>query len=105
MLEYIRVVFRRNLIDLREGKGLTNTEIAQNIGISQSSYSRYEQNGWISDYEVIEKLAAFYGVKSSQFYKDDSLSIDSNKEFHIERPTRLDVLNKLQEAIDLLNKN
>lgn len=50
------------LRELRKIKGLTQTEIAQFIGISQNSYSYWENGKVKIDNESILRLADFYGV-------------------------------------------
>ncbi len=51
-----------NLRKLRKSKGLTQTEIAQFIGITQNSYSYWENDKVKIDNASIIKLADFFGV-------------------------------------------
>lgn len=98
-MEYIRKIVSINLKALR-GE-LPASKVADACGISQSSYSRYESNGWIADYEALEKLAIFYGVRSSRFFYDPDLDkppTDSLKP-HL---SHKEIKKKLIELIDLL---
>ena len=47
---------------LRFDNGLTQAEVAQRIGVTQQTYSRYEGEGAKLDSEVIVKLCELYGV-------------------------------------------
>lgn len=51
-----------NLKDLRKGKGLTQTEVARYIGISQNNYSYWENGKVKIDNESIQKLADYFEV-------------------------------------------
>jgi transcriptional regulator with XRE-family HTH domain len=72
-LEYIRKIIAKNLFDLRESHGLNQTQLSKKTGIGQSSLSRYEADGWVSDPVALEKLASFYGVRSSRFFYDPEM--------------------------------
>ena len=51
-----------NLVILRNIKGLTQEAVAEAIGISRQSYSKWEQGETIPDVDKCDKLAKFYGV-------------------------------------------
>lgn len=51
-----------NLVILRNIKGLTQEAVAEAIGISRQSYSKWEQGETIPDVEKCDKLAKFYGI-------------------------------------------
>lgn len=51
-----------NLIFLRNIKGLTQEQVAEVIGISRQSYSKWEQGETLPDIDKCDKLARFYGV-------------------------------------------
>ncbi len=51
-----------NLVILRNIKGLTQEAVAEAIGISRQSYSKWEQGETIPDVEKCDKLAKLYGV-------------------------------------------
>ena len=51
-----------NLAILRNIRGMTQEEVAEVIGISRQSYSKWEQGETIPDIEKCDRLAKFYGV-------------------------------------------
>ena len=63
-----------NLILLRNMKGLTQEQIAEVIGISRQSYSKWEQGETAPDIDKCDKLAKFYGVTiDSLIHQDDKV--------------------------------
>jgi transcriptional regulator with XRE-family HTH domain len=50
--------------DLREDADLTQTKIAQYLGMSQTGYSKYETGENDIPTQVLIKLAAFYHVST-----------------------------------------
>lgn len=48
--------------DLREDKDLSQTKVAQMLGMSQTGYSKYETGENDIPTEVLIKLARFYGT-------------------------------------------
>ena len=63
-----------NLILLRNMKGLTQEQVAEVIGISRQSYSKWEQGETVPDIDKCDKLAKFYGVTiDSLIHQDDKV--------------------------------
>lgn len=52
----------KNIRALREIKGFSQEYMAECLGITQSSYARFENEGRKIDYKVIEKIAKIYEV-------------------------------------------
>lgn len=50
------------LKDLRKGRGLTQLQVAQRVGISKAMVSSYELSARQPSYDVLVKLAALFGV-------------------------------------------
>lgn len=50
------------LRDLREDKDLTQQELADILGCSQTTYSRYETGDLNVPIDILKKLAKFYKV-------------------------------------------
>lgn len=48
--------------DIREDKDLTQTQIAQLLGTTQQTYSRYETGEIVIDIFSLEKLSNFYNT-------------------------------------------
>ncbi len=63
-----------NLRKLRKSKGLTQTEIAQFIGITQNSYSYWENDKVKIDNASIVKLADFFGVSVDYLLGRDDIT-------------------------------
>jgi transcriptional regulator with XRE-family HTH domain len=55
-------MFHDKLKELRQLKNLTTDEVAQNIGVSGSAYRNYERGERSPSFELLVKLADFYGV-------------------------------------------
>lgn len=49
---------------LRAEAGLTQAEVSRRLGISQQTYSKYENSDAAIDSEVLRKLCALYGVSA-----------------------------------------
>ena len=71
--EEVKQVLADNLIFLRNIKGLTQEQVAEVIGISRQSYSKWEQGETYPDIDKCDKLAQYYGVTI------DSLVHQNNK--------------------------
>jgi transcriptional regulator with XRE-family HTH domain len=74
------------LIELRNKKGITQTELAKILNIRQNTYSQYETKNRQPDYETLKKIADYYQV-----------SIDYLLEHEKKQ-------NKLIEIINMLNE-
>lgn len=101
-MEYIRTVLTYNLISLREGRGLNGSQFAKLVGIGQSTYSRYESSGWIPDSEILEKIADFYGIKSTRLFYDPSLDTAEIQKTYVSPPDADEIIKNLQEIIQKL---
>ena len=55
-----------NLKLLRQQKNLTQSDVANQIGITQTTYSRYESGARQPDIETLTRLANFYDVSVDQ---------------------------------------
>ena len=60
-----------NLALLRNIRGMTQEEVAEVIGISRQSYSKWEQGETIPDIEKCARLAEFYGVSIDALVHQD----------------------------------
>ena len=54
----------RRIRDLREDRDLTQREIAQILGMSQTGYSKYETGENDIPTQILIKLADFYGTST-----------------------------------------
>ena len=64
-------MFSDNLLYLRNLKGLSQEQIAEAVGISRQSYSKWEQGDTFPDIDKCDKLAKFYGVTIDSLIHSD----------------------------------
>ncbi len=63
-----------NLIFLRNIRGLTQEQVAEVVGISRQSYSKWEQGETYPDIDKCDRLAKFYGVTiDSLIHQEDKV--------------------------------
>ncbi len=62
----------KRIRDLREDKDLSQSEVAEVLSVSQSTYSRYESGYLDLPSEVLIKLARFYKVSADYILELDS---------------------------------
>jgi len=60
--EMARVSFGTRLRSLRERAGLTHTELAVAVGVSQGNIATWERNAAVPEIAMVERLAVFLGV-------------------------------------------
>ena len=63
--------FNENLKYARECKGLSQKEVAENIGVAKSTYSLYESGGREPNVQTIKKIADVLNVSA-----DDLLGLN-----------------------------
>lgn len=56
------MMFRYRLLELRKTKKLTQTEMADILGIARTTYSSYEQGRRMPDSEIQNKIADYFKV-------------------------------------------
>lgn len=56
--------FSEKLRSLRKDRGNTQQEIAQILGIDRTTYNKYETGKSEPDYDILGKLADFFGVST-----------------------------------------
>ncbi|MEK4702013.1 helix-turn-helix transcriptional regulator [Solibacillus sp. FSL R7-0668] len=56
------VKYGDRLRSLREGKGLSQKELADKLNINRSTYARYETSSTQPDYDILNAVANFYDV-------------------------------------------
>ena len=59
----------KNLKDSRKIKGLTQTQVAKILGMSQQQYSRYETGKFELDYDLILKLCKLYEISPNELFE------------------------------------
>lgn len=56
------MAYYRRLRDLREDKDLTQSQLVEILGMHKTTYTNYEQGKREIPFELVIKLAKFYGV-------------------------------------------
>ena len=64
-------MFSDNLLYLRNLKGLSQEQVAEAVGISRQSYSKWEQGDTFPDIDKCDKLAKFYGITIDSLIHSD----------------------------------
>lgn len=67
----LKKIFAKNLIALREGKGLSPTQLADRLSLGKSTISEWESGNKLARAGNLEKLSAFFGVPKSAFYAEN----------------------------------
>jgi len=73
----INEIVINNLIKLRKSAKLTQVELAEKIGYSDKSISRWENGDVVPDITTLDKIAKLYGVPISVLFEEE---IDVKKE-------------------------
>ena len=63
--------FLENLVSARKKRSLTQKELADALGISDKTYSKWETGENEPDVETLCRLAAYYGVSPAVFFRSD----------------------------------
>ncbi len=63
--------FGTKLLELRKQKGLSQEDLALDLGISQSSVSNYELGLTKPDISVLEKVSAYFSIPISDLLSDE----------------------------------
>lgn len=88
------------LKELRENKGLVQTELSNLLNIKQGSYSNYELNKREPDIETIIKIAKFYNITTDYllgYQKEDNKENLTNEEIKIINDLKRILSNKKNE--------
>lgn len=61
-------MFNEILVSLRKEKGLTQAELAKQLGLSASAIGNYEQGTRTPDYETLELIADYFNVSINSLF-------------------------------------
>ena len=84
------------LKELRKRKGLTQSEVAKVIGISQNNYSYWENGKVKIDGESLKKLALLYGVSVNDLYSQSSYVTQYRNAYPLEPYIKLPVFGEIR---------
>jgi transcriptional regulator with XRE-family HTH domain len=94
--------FGENLRKLRKGRGMTQSELGGQIGLSKAVISKYETGLGYPSFDVLIRIARFFGVTT-----DYLLGVAGNKSMDITGLTesQAEVLHKLVAELRSAAKN
>jgi len=69
----------KKLSELRKERNLKLREISTIIGVTQSAVSMYESGERRPDYNILLKIANFYGVSTDYLLRDETKVLDEDK--------------------------
>ena len=64
---------------LRTAKGYETVDMAEKLGISISTYGRYERNETVPDLNMLEKIAKEYEISLADLLTDDKIILSSEQ--------------------------
>ena len=64
----------RNIKDLREGRGMSQDQLARQLGISYPRISEIERNQGNPTLKTLEKIADFFGVSVPNLLEDKKVT-------------------------------
>ena len=75
--------FNENLKEARIKKGLSQKEVADNIGVAKSTYSLYESGNREPNVQTIKKIADFLGISADELLglSDQPTELEEIKNF------------------------
>lgn len=101
------MILADKIINLRKKSGMTQEDLASQIGVSRQSVSKWESSMAMPDLDKIVKLSQIFSV-STDFLLDDSLGMEQvivdEKVEDTSRIIDLDLLNQYYSAYDKLAK-
>ena len=62
-------MFQENLISLRKLNGLSQEELAEKVGISRQTLSKYETGEAVPDIDILDKIARIFNVTIDSIIK------------------------------------
>lgn len=108
--------FQKNIVKLRQGKGMTQRDLAKALGVSCGTISNYENGQRTPNFEMMEVLADYFNVPMSELIGDSGAShlmkyaevnmIDKNRELLLDKIKEFDdfQLARLMAYADLINE-
>ena len=99
-------MFRDNLKTLRKRKGLTQLELAEKLGIAQSTLASYERGIREPNFEMLENIADYFNVPMAELLGSESKVAEAyngyRKEITAERQAVLDAVDGM--SVDELKR-
>ena len=64
---------------LRTARGFEPIDIAEKLGVSKSTYGRYERNESVPDGNMLEKIAEVYDISLNELLSDDKIILSQKQ--------------------------
>lgn len=93
---YIKIGER--LLELRKNAGLTQTELANAVGLTQTLVAKYEKGVKRMPIENLRLFSEYFGVTMDYLSGDDEEEIITEDEFEMETPT--EEMIKILESVE-----
>ena len=68
-------IFSFNLKRLRNSKGLTQSELAENVELGLRTIQNYEQDGRLPNTDIIDKLISYFDIEPFELFQLSDSSI------------------------------
>lgn len=91
---------KNRIKELRQKAGLTQEQLAIEIGISNANLSRYERNLVEPDSDKREKIANYFNVSVPYLLGYDVISIPKDLKFNSKQDA-IDCIEKIMKALDI----
>ncbi len=73
-------IFSQRIKQLRKQQNVTQTQVAQKLGITKQAYSLYENGKREPDFDTLKELAEFFGTDTdSLLYDSDNIPVSDQR--------------------------
>lgn len=97
------MIFADKLINLRKKAGMSQEELADKLGVSRQSVSKWESAQSIPDISKIIELSQIFGVSTDYLLKDD-MDIEDNSPIKEHNDKKMISLSEVNEYLAINNK-
>ncbi len=99
----MKLYLSRNIKKLRQSKAMTQEELAESLGVSFQSVSRWENGLSYPDIELIPEIAAFFEVSTDVLMGVEQATAEQNLAKDMKR-VRMDEFNSREECLAFLKE-
>ena len=86
-IENLKIKIRENLVKYRKEAGLTQLQLAQKLGYSDKTISKWEREEGVPDIYILKQIADLYGVTVNDIIGDSKPEKKENK-FNLPKITK-----------------
>ena len=99
----MKLYLSENIKKLRQSKGLTQEELADQLGVSFQSVSRWENALSYPDIELIPEIARFFEVSTDALMGVEKATVERNRAVDLKK-IRMDEFNSMDEKLEYLRE-